>query len=245
MDRAPRFDNEERFDPRRIRLADIDGTGTADLLYIGEDGVHARFNQSGNAWSAANPIAVFPTADRLSTVQAIDLLGTGTACLVWSSPLSAETAAPLLYVEHGYTMRDTHAAAQFVAGREAIQPIIAEVSTCTAKVLATPDAAVVLAHGPVDPRELSPAQLADPSLATGQEIAAIGVLRPALRQCQQIALTKLATAVPVAVPPLAEFYAAATANSAQVQARAITWGEYNIRRRDLFLGLQRKLAAVQ
>jgi hypothetical protein len=146
---------------------------------------------------------------------------------------------------HGYTMRDTHAAAQFVAGREAIQPIIAEVSTCTAKVLATPDAAVVLAHGPVDPRELSPAQLADPSLATGQEIAAIGVLRPALRQCQQIALTKLATAVPVAVPPLAEFYAAATANSAQVQARAITWGEYNIRRRDLFLGLQRKLAAVQ
>ena len=27
MDRAPRFDSEERFDPRRIRLADIDGTG--------------------------------------------------------------------------------------------------------------------------------------------------------------------------------------------------------------------------
>ena len=39
MDVAPRFDNEERFDPRRIRLADIDGSGTADLLYVGEDGV--------------------------------------------------------------------------------------------------------------------------------------------------------------------------------------------------------------
>jgi hypothetical protein len=38
MDRAPRFDNEERFDPRRIRLADIDGTGTADLVYIGGTG---------------------------------------------------------------------------------------------------------------------------------------------------------------------------------------------------------------
>ena len=31
MDLAPRFDNEERFDPRRIRLADIDGSGTADI----------------------------------------------------------------------------------------------------------------------------------------------------------------------------------------------------------------------
>jgi RHS repeat-associated protein len=99
MDLAPRFDNEERFDPRRIQLADIDGSGTADLLYVGEDGVTAWFNQSGNAWSAPTAIAVFPAADRLSSVQAVDLLGTGTACLVWSSPLPGETAAPLLYVD--------------------------------------------------------------------------------------------------------------------------------------------------
>jgi hypothetical protein len=31
MDRAPRFDNERRFDPRRILLTDIDGSRTADL----------------------------------------------------------------------------------------------------------------------------------------------------------------------------------------------------------------------
>lgn len=99
MDLAPRFDDEERFDPRRIRLADIDGSGTADLLYVGADGVTTWFNQSGNSWSTPTRIAVFPAADRLSTVQAIDLLGTGTACLVWSSPLPGETAAPLLYVD--------------------------------------------------------------------------------------------------------------------------------------------------
>ncbi|HEY6315369.1 MAG TPA: SpvB/TcaC N-terminal domain-containing protein [Streptosporangiaceae bacterium] len=99
MDGAPRFDTEERFDPRRILPADIDGSGTADLLYLGEDGVTAWFNQSGNAWSLPTPMAVFPSADRLSTVQAVDLLGTGTSCLVWSSPLPAETAAPLLYVD--------------------------------------------------------------------------------------------------------------------------------------------------
>jgi len=99
MDRAPRFADEERFDPRRIHLADIDGTGAADLLYIGDNGVNAWFNQSGNSWSAVNRIGVFPTADALSTVQVIDLLGTGTACLVWSSPLPSESAAPILYVD--------------------------------------------------------------------------------------------------------------------------------------------------
>ena len=99
MDLAPRFDDEERFDPRRIRLADIDGSGPADLLYVAEDGVTAWFNQSGNSWSAPTHIAVFPTADQLSTVQAVDLLGTGTACLVWSSPLPGQTPAPLRYVD--------------------------------------------------------------------------------------------------------------------------------------------------
>jgi hypothetical protein len=58
---------------RRIRLADIDGSGTADLFSVGEDGVTAWFNQSGNSWSGPTGIAVFPAADQLSTVQALDL----------------------------------------------------------------------------------------------------------------------------------------------------------------------------
>ena len=99
MDLAPRFASEDRFDPRRIRLADIDGTGTADVVYLGEDGVTVWFNQSGNAWSAPVPIGVLPSADQLSNVQVIDLLGTGTACLVWSSPLPGAARAPLAYVD--------------------------------------------------------------------------------------------------------------------------------------------------
>jgi hypothetical protein len=43
MDGAPRFTDEERFDPRRVRLADVDGSGTTDLLYVGEDGVQVCF----------------------------------------------------------------------------------------------------------------------------------------------------------------------------------------------------------
>lgn len=99
MDGAPRFTDEERFDPRRIRLTDIDGSGTTDLLYIGEDGVQVCFNRSGNEWAEPHRIAVFPTADNLSAVQVADLLGNGTACLVWSSPLPAQGRAPLLYVD--------------------------------------------------------------------------------------------------------------------------------------------------
>jgi RHS repeat-associated protein len=99
MDGAPRFADLERFDPRRIRLADVDGSGTTDVLYLGDDGVHVCFNQSGNAWAAPARLAVFPSADALGSVRVIDLLGTGTACLVWSSPLPADAGSPLLYVD--------------------------------------------------------------------------------------------------------------------------------------------------
>ena len=99
MGGAPRFVDEERFDPRRIRLADIDGSGTTDLLYIGDEGVLVCFNRSGNSWAAAHRLAIFPTADSLSAVQVADLLGNGTACLVWSSPLPGAAPAPLRYVD--------------------------------------------------------------------------------------------------------------------------------------------------
>jgi RHS repeat-associated protein len=99
MDGSPRFADQERFDPRRIRLADIDGSGSTDLLYVGDDGVYASFNCSGNSWAAPVRIAVFPGSDNLSSVQALDLLGNGTACLVWSSPLPSQSYRPIRYVD--------------------------------------------------------------------------------------------------------------------------------------------------
>jgi uncharacterized protein len=99
MDRVPRFDSEDAFDAGRIRLTDVDGSGSADVLYVGRDGVRVWFNQSGNAFSAVTLLAVFPAADALHSVQAVDLLGTGTAHLVWSSPLRRDADAPLLYVD--------------------------------------------------------------------------------------------------------------------------------------------------
>ncbi len=99
MDNAPWFDHSEQFDQRRVRLADIDGSGTNDIIYLGRDGVRLYFNQAGNRFSTARRLAAFPRVDNVASVMTADLLGNGTACLVWSSPLPAEARQPLRYID--------------------------------------------------------------------------------------------------------------------------------------------------
>jgi len=99
MDGSLWFAAPDLFDSRRIRLADIDGSGVTDIIYLGRDGVHLYFNQSGNSWSEARALDQFPRVDNLSSVTVVDLLGNGTACLVWSSPLPADTRRPMRYVD--------------------------------------------------------------------------------------------------------------------------------------------------
>lgn len=96
---SPCFDTPDLFDPRRIRLADIDGSGPVDLIYLGRDGARLFFNRSGN--SLSDPLTVnLPVAtDNLSAVQVADLLGNGTACLVWNSHLPADAAHPVRYID--------------------------------------------------------------------------------------------------------------------------------------------------
>lgn len=99
MDHSPWFDAADIFDQRRIQLADIDGSGTTDILYLSGSGVQIYFNQSGNRWSAVHQLSYFPAIDNMASVSAFDLLGNGTACLVWSSPLPAHTAQPMRYID--------------------------------------------------------------------------------------------------------------------------------------------------
>ena len=80
----------DHYDSSRVRLADIDGTGAADLIYIGAEGVSIWRNQAGNAFGPAEQLAIFPGHTNLHTVDIVDLLGTGTACLVWSTPLRGQ-----------------------------------------------------------------------------------------------------------------------------------------------------------
>jgi hypothetical protein len=99
MDNAPWFDALDLFDQKRIRLADIDGSGTTDILYLGPDGVHIYWNEAGNRWSDARILSAFPHVDNVASVMAVDLLGNGTACLVWSSPLPGDGRHQMRYID--------------------------------------------------------------------------------------------------------------------------------------------------
>lgn len=99
MGNAPVFDTPELFNPDYLQLADISGTGATDLIYLGKNRFTAYLNLSGNAWSDATEIAPFFPTEQPNQITVTDLLGNGTACIVWSSPLPAHAHAPMRYID--------------------------------------------------------------------------------------------------------------------------------------------------
>ena len=100
MDNSPWFDRPGQFSQQRIRLADIDGSGVTDIIYLDHrQGARIYFNQSGNNWSEPRLLPQFPRFDGISSVTTADLLGNGTACLVWSTSLSAHSRTPVRYID--------------------------------------------------------------------------------------------------------------------------------------------------
>jgi RHS repeat-associated protein len=99
MDRSPWFDEPDQFDQKRIRLADTDGSGTTDILYLSRNGVKIFLNETGNAWSGVRHLRQFPAIDDVVSISVTDFLGRGTACLLWSSPLPGDAKRQLRYVD--------------------------------------------------------------------------------------------------------------------------------------------------
>jgi len=99
MDNAPRFDDDTSFDPAHLLLADIDGAGTTDLIYVHRDGIRLWFNQSGNGWSTQTQLPGFPSVDRQTAFTTTDLRGNSTACLLWSSPHPGDTGRHMRYID--------------------------------------------------------------------------------------------------------------------------------------------------
>ena len=99
MDASPWFDDDDLFDQRRIRLADVDGSGSADLIYLGRDGARLWFNRSGNEWSEGRVLPFLTATSNVDQIQVADLLGNGTACLVWSSDLPRDASRPMRYLD--------------------------------------------------------------------------------------------------------------------------------------------------
>jgi RHS repeat-associated protein len=94
------FDSFTDFNPAFIHLADIDGSGTTDILYTSAREIQVWFNQAGNRLAVPDPFFnPFPAIDNQSRISTIDLLGNGTSCLVWSSPIPSNSYAPLRYID--------------------------------------------------------------------------------------------------------------------------------------------------
>ena len=98
-DNAPWFDHPDQFDQKRVRIADIDGSGTIDILYLAADRVRVFLNQSGNAFKEAPSIAHAFPMDNIKNVSTADILGKGTACLVWTSSLPGDARAPMKFID--------------------------------------------------------------------------------------------------------------------------------------------------
>ncbi|RFS26712.1 hypothetical protein DVR12_02685 [Chitinophaga silvatica] len=82
MGNAPSFG--DNFDTSRLFLADADGSGTTDFIYVYPDKVELFLNQSGNTFSDPVTIHLPELFDTLDQISFADILGNGTTCLVFT-----------------------------------------------------------------------------------------------------------------------------------------------------------------
>ncbi len=89
MAKAPDFHSEEfsvGFRTDRLFLADVDGSGTADLIYVDARAVYVYLNKSGNEFADAIRMELPHTFDALDQIAFADIYGQGTTCMVLSYP---------------------------------------------------------------------------------------------------------------------------------------------------------------
>ncbi len=99
MDFAPFFDTQDQFNPSYLNLADINGTGVTDILYLGDGIFRAWLNLCGNAWGEVQYIDPFPDTASPNRLSVMDFTGNGTASIVWSSPLPLNAVMPIRYID--------------------------------------------------------------------------------------------------------------------------------------------------
>ncbi|KAI1505998.1 65kDa B protein-domain-containing protein [Biscogniauxia marginata] len=101
MDNSPRMDCDELFTAQRVLLADVDGSGSADMVYLtAGGGANVYLNQSGNSWAQPIFLPSVPDLNGLSSINIVDLLGRGLPCLCWTSPNAPGGSPPTLqYME--------------------------------------------------------------------------------------------------------------------------------------------------
>lgn len=93
MDHPPLFDQPDQFNQLQVKLADIDGSGTTDVVYIYRDKLSYWINESGNGFSEKRFLSLDVSMDNLHQVQVLDLFGKGTACVVIAHPSPNKTSS--------------------------------------------------------------------------------------------------------------------------------------------------------
>lgn len=97
LDGSPQFAADDEFDATRLRFVDLDGSGTADIIYVGSGEIRTWINASGNELTPGPRLRGMPYLDRSASIRVLDFLGDGRPCLVWSSALPGD-ASPLEYL---------------------------------------------------------------------------------------------------------------------------------------------------
>jgi hypothetical protein len=140
-------------------------------------------------------------------------------------------------VASGYTAESP----QLQASVEKAKPVLAELTSCATAIYSSPEAEPIRRRVAFIPAETTPAQLADPALASAQEIAVADTLVHKLRGCQQAAIRGLSASAPPIVPIIQSTIAATEGDLTLLKAGKMTWGEYNTRRRDRAFHMQEQV----
>ena len=82
MDNPPTFGRD--FNPKQLFLADLDGSGTIDLIYLQSKQAFIYLNQSGNAFRDVIVLDLPVKFDNLDQITFSDIYGSGNECLVIS-----------------------------------------------------------------------------------------------------------------------------------------------------------------
>src|SRR5690606_30646285 len=72
------FAASDMFDPGRVRMADVDGNGATDIIYLDARGATLYRNECGNSFAAAQRIVGFPGVRSVDWAEVVDLKGNGT-----------------------------------------------------------------------------------------------------------------------------------------------------------------------
>ncbi|MFX0541567.1 SpvB/TcaC N-terminal domain-containing protein [Roseovarius sp. S4756] len=93
MANAPVMGIGGRFAIDRVLLADLDGSGTADLIHLGAGEIHIWTNAAGNAFTEPRVLSGLPMIDSGSVLDILDIAGDGRMSLVWTEARQSRVAA--------------------------------------------------------------------------------------------------------------------------------------------------------